>query len=80
MLTPEVESLCSSQVEAINHSPPIAELTLSDGWLDLECIRLLPFKSLAHLEEWKFGNDEQNRNADEGYLRGTEYVREEKQP
>lgn len=41
---------------------------------------LFPFKVLANLEVWKSGHDEQNHDANEGYLRGTEYVKEEKQP
>lgn len=55
-------------------------LAFSDGWLDLEFICLFLLKVISSPEVWKSGNHEQNHNAHEGYLRGTEFAREEKQP
>lgn len=80
MLTPEVESLCCPRVEVIKRSPPPMALAFSDGWLDFEFICLFLLKVISSPEVWKSGNHEQNHNAHEGYLRGTEFAREEKQP
>lgn len=55
-------------------------LVLSDWWLDLEFICLFLLKVISNPEVWKSENDERNHNANESYLRGTEFVREEKQP
>lgn len=55
-------------------------LVISGWWLDLEFICLFLLKFISNPEVWKSGNDEQNHNANEGYLRGTEFLREYKQP
>lgn len=56
------------------------QFVLSDCSLALEFIYLFLFKVISNPEVWKFGNNSQNHNSNADYLRGTEYMREEKQP